>query len=796
MYTKSEETRESVIGVVKEVAKIVTEMAGIQLGDKQFSMVENRLKSRILRLGLKNFNEYLKYLVKNKESESQALLSLMTTHHTFFFREFSHFEFLLNHGLPKLIEKARERSDKTIRVFSAACSKGHEVYSLAMFFDFHLKAAAPDLKYEIWGADIDPESVKTAQNGVYRADELKQSPAMYIDGRWTRGTGAVRDFSKVKSNIRSHCHFFTSNLLNPKSYPIKEKFDVIFCRNVYIYFNQEQIKAATLKLMNSMCEHGFLFLGVSESLAGLGLKLDLIGSSVYRWPQKSTTVTAVPNIKKSKILQVLCVDDSQTVHALLGKILIPENGFKIAAKAMNGSEALEILKTKTFDVITLDLHMPELDGVGFLKQFTNKSAPVVVISSINRDDTSIAQQAISLGASDYVEKPSFENLAQAGNEIRAKLKLAVSGYKTPNSMSATTSIRSISQTASLNKIKVMIVDDSITIRSILSNLLKKDSRFEVVAEVDKPSKVEDLIQKLKPDVLTLDIHMPEMNGVELLRKIHPKYKIPTVMISSISREDGSFVLDALSAGAIDYIQKPQSSDLSQVGVQICDRLEIAARAKVKITTVRSKKAGSLGKELDANSIILLGASTGGTEALRVVLEGLPNEIPPILIVQHIPPVFSAAFAARLNELLPFEVREAKNGDVIKVNQVLIAPGGTQMGVKRAKDQLFVQVTDDAPVNRHKPSVDYLFQSVVKINHTNSIAAILTGMGADGAAGMKSLKDIGVRTIAQDQETSVVFGMPKEAIAMGGAEFTLPLQDIATKIVSLYQTRTKNTKKVG
>lgn len=180
----------------------------------------------------------------------------------------------------------------------------------------------------------------------------------------------------------------------------------------------------------------------------------------------------------------------------------------------------------------------------------------------------------------------------------------------------------------------------------------------------------------------------------------------------------------------------------------------------------------------------MGASTGGTEALRVVLEGMPSQIPPILIVQHIPPVFSAAFADRLNNLLPFEVKEAAHGDEVKPNRVLIAPGGKQMGVKVTENKLIVQISDSAPVNRHKPSVDYLFESVSKIKVNQLVALILTGMGADGASQMKTLRLTGARTIAQDEASSVVYGMPRAAKENGGAEFVISLSDIADKVVAL------------
>lgn len=437
---KRDEPQKVINSVVEQVAEVVSEMAGIQLGDKQRPMVESRLRSRMIKLKIDSFNDYLGYLNHHLEEESQALLSLLTTHHTFFFREFNHFEFLLNKGLSRFIERARLRKDKTIRIWSAACSKGQEVYSLAMFFRFHLMHMAPDVKFEIWGTDIDSASVKSAKNGVYKTDELRQSPAMYLDGNWIRGSGQVHKFSKAKDHLLNNCHFETVNLLSSENFLKNKSFDLIFCRNVFIYFNQEQIQKITKDFMKHLDQEGFLVLGVSETLNGLHLNIEPIGPSVYQHKHAhekplsgkvipATFVKPAPKPVPEKPIEVLCIDDSPVIHTLLNKILIPDHGFKVTAKASNGREALEILKTRKFDAITLDMHMPELDGIGFLKEYKNRSAPIVILSSVNRDDPSIAQQALALGASDYIEKPSLENLSQASNEIRSKVKLLLSVKK-------------------------------------------------------------------------------------------------------------------------------------------------------------------------------------------------------------------------------------------------------------------------------------------------------------------------------------------------------------------------------
>lgn len=787
---------ENTLKVIESVAKIVTDMAGIQLGPKQFPMMENRLKARMSRIGIASFEDYLTHLKNNVESESQVLLSLMTTHHTYFFREFAHFEFLLNKSLPGLIELARKRHDKTIHVLSAACSRGQEVYSLAMFFNYHLSILAPDISFSIWGTDVDPESVEVAKNGVYRNDQLNQVPSMYLGSHWTRGQGEVKDFSRAKKSLKESCHFAPANLFRYQSFLAGRKFDIIFCRNVFIYFNSQQIRQVTQGLMEALEPTGHLFLGVSETLNGLDLKVQSVGPSIYQHPQvkKSQATILTPTVQRKSVLDVLCVDDSPVIHSLLKKILVPNHGFRVKASAKNGREALDMISKADFDIITLDLHMPEMDGVQFLQNYKNRKIPVVVISSINRDDLSIAQKAVSLGAADYVEKPSLENLAQAGNEIRSKLN---SSYTSAQSKNQTPSlVKAIPEKIEVlsSKIKVMIVDDSATIRSLLRKILSKDSRFEIVAEAGKPSEALEILKKVKPDVMTLDVHMPEMDGVTLLKRIYPLYKIPTVMITSVSREEGTFVLDALESGAVDYIQKPDAATLRNYELEIHEKVFTAAKSQFK--KLNRSISRVVGKIHNLESLVLIGASTGGTEALKTVLLGLPQEIPPILIVQHIPPVFSAAFASRLNEICPFNVKEAADGDEVKPNQVLIAPGGRQMGVKMMNQSLFITVKDEAPVNRHKPSVDFLFESVSRLKIPPAVAVILTGMGADGAKGMKKLRDLGFRTIGQDASTSVVYGMPKEAKLAGGVEFELPLENVASKISELIIFEKSTKKKVS
>ena len=335
--------------------------------------------------------------------------------------------------------------------------------------------------------------------------------------------------------------------------------------------------------------------------------------------------------------------------------------------------------------------------------------------------------------------------------------------------------------------RVLIVDDSKTIRDLLTKVISQDPKLVCVGTVDMPTAADEAIARLKPDVVTLDIHMPEMNGVELLKLLMPKYHLPTVMISSLSMEDGTFVLDALDAGAVDYIQKPSANELSVIAPLICEKIRHAATAKVQ-SAEKKRAAPSIkarGGAVDNSRLIVIGSSTGGTEALKQVLTSMPAEIPATLIVQHIPAVFSKAFADRMNSLCPFEVKEAEDGDEVLPNRVLIAAGGKQMRVTLTSSGVLKVVVDDtAPVNRHKPSVDALFDSVAVLKNRKITAAILTGMGADGAKGLLALKKIGAATMAQDEATCVVYGMPKEAVKLGAADRVLPIGEIAQGLMSL------------
>lgn len=438
--------------LIRQISEVIMQITGVQLGEKQYSLVQGRLAKRMRELRLSTPAEYARYLVENEAVETGVLTSLLTTHHTYFFREFSHFEFLLKETLPKLIRSHQAKGLDTIRIWSAACSRGQEVYSLAMFLKHHLPQLAPQMKFEILGSDVDEESVGIAKNGVYQWSEIKAVPAVYLQGNWMRGTGEIATFVRVKDDLRKHCRFQPINLLEIfKSLPPgpQPKFDIIFCRNVFIYFTHEHIKAITNDFLKLLNPDGQLFIGLSESLNGLDLPVDWVGPSVYaskgHKPAKTSAspvaekVASTQELRKPgqvitppaavwtapKKLRVLCVDDSSTVLMLLKKILTPEKGFEIVGTAGDGEEAAKKARELKPDIMTLDIHMPTLTGVGYLeKHHASCRVPVVMVSSVSREDSQLAFRALELGASDYIEKPSLQNLVQIEEELLFKLRAA------------------------------------------------------------------------------------------------------------------------------------------------------------------------------------------------------------------------------------------------------------------------------------------------------------------------------------------------------------------------------------
>ncbi len=621
---------------IHEIMDIVQNIAGIKLGREKKLLVETRLMRRARILGLESVAKYKEYFKKHREKEVDELISAITTHTTSFFREPDHFDFLVDQVLPLWLEKKTP-----LRIWSAASSTGEEVYSLAISVLEFLKeknvplSQAPQI--EIVGTDIDFNSVQTAKNGIYEFERVERLQTSLLKQYFEVGTGDLSGLVKVKDEVHRLCRFEQFNLLS-KNYP-SQSYDVIFIRNVLIYFQTEQVQEIGRSLLRSLAGDGFLFLGHSESFNGLGLSYKLVGNSIYRPAQAKALASGVNNLNRAPI-RTLIVDDSLTVRKMLCRILTAEHGFEVVGEAANPLEAEQILANQKVDLITLDIHMPVMDGITYLQKMQGKKhPPIVMISSISYNDAVSSLQCFELGAVDYIEKPSGLDLVQDAERIRLVLKGA-----------------------------------------------------------------------------------------------------------STSRRQARLSFEGTKHTDLDYRFK--NTDL-----------------------------------------IAIGASTGGTEAIKSLIHHFPENSPPVLIVQHMPAQFSKAFAQRLNEICKIRVVEGENQMPVQAGHAYIAPGGKQMKVVKRDNDLVLEVNSDAPVNRHRPSVDYLFDSVkLLLPDKNVCAVLLTGMGTDGARGLKKLKDSGAHTIAQNEETCVVYGMPKEAVALGAAQEVLPLPSITYHIFKSFKSR--------
>jgi two-component system chemotaxis response regulator CheB len=339
------------------------------------------------------------------------------------------------------------------------------------------------------------------------------------------------------------------------------------------------------------------------------------------------------------------------------------------------------------------------------------------------------------------------------------------------------------------KIRVLIVDDSAIVRKMLAEALASEPDLEVVGTAPDPFVARDKILSLRPDVLTLDVEMPRMDGLTFLKKLMRFHPLPVIVISSLAQSSSQTALEALQCGAVEVLAKPGGPySVGELKQDLPQKVRAAAHARVgkakpQLTTpALSAPLVLLGAS--SSTVIAIGASTGGTEAIREVLTGLPGNMPGIVIVQHIPPVFSLAFANRLNELCKMRVKEAADGDRVTAGLALIAPGNFHMTLRKAGGEYRVSIQDGPRVCYQRPSVDVLFDSVAQVAKGDAIGAILTGMGSDGAQGMLKMKRAGARTVAQDEASCVVFGMPREAIRMGGVDRVVPLDRVAAELTAM------------
>ncbi|CAH1042557.1 protein-glutamate methylesterase/protein-glutamine glutaminase [Halomonas sp. TD01] len=339
------------------------------------------------------------------------------------------------------------------------------------------------------------------------------------------------------------------------------------------------------------------------------------------------------------------------------------------------------------------------------------------------------------------------------------------------------------------KIKVLCVDDSALIRDLLTEIINSQPDMEVVAVAPDPIAARDLIKQHNPDVLTLDVEMPRMDGLDFLERLMRLRPMPVLMVSSLTQSGSEITLRALELGALDFVAKPSlgiRSGMMEYATEITDKIRAAARSRPRQARHKNAPPPTQLKApmVSSEKLIIIGASTGGTEAIRSVLEPLPANAPAILITQHMPGGFTRSFAERLDRLCRISVKEATDGERVLPGHAYIAPGDQHLELVRSGANYVVRLNDGPPVNRHRPSVDVLFHSASKHAGKNAIGVILTGMGKDGAAGLLEMREAGAATIAQNEESCVVFGMPREAIAVGGAVEVVALDDIPSRLMAL------------
>jgi two-component system, chemotaxis family, protein-glutamate methylesterase/glutaminase len=334
-------------------------------------------------------------------------------------------------------------------------------------------------------------------------------------------------------------------------------------------------------------------------------------------------------------------------------------------------------------------------------------------------------------------------------------------------------------------VRVLVVDDSALVRQILSRELDAADGIEVVASAADPYSARDLIVELEPDVITLDLEMPRMDGLTFLRKLMRYHPMPVIVVSSLTPAGSDLALAALDAGAVDVLGKPGPAySVGDLSVQLAVRVRAAAFARVRATEAAPVPLRHAALTRTTNKVVALGASIGGTHALRRVLAAMPADAPGIVIAQHMPEHFTAAFANRLTSECAIDVREARDGDSVCVGCALIAPGNRHMVLRRDGASYRVQVRSGPLVSGHRPSIDVLFKSVARYAGSNAVGVIMTGMGHDGAAGLKMMRDAGAHTLAQDEASCVVYGMPKEAVSLGGVDEVVTLERIAERVLGV------------
>jgi len=650
----------------RQVLKMAEELTGAsQTGETRTGSIISNVERRMRECDCDTLAEYISRVESDPE-EKNNLISALTIHTTAWFRENPHFVKFHEILLDVLDRK------QTFSVWCAACSTGEEVYSFAIVLE-EFRKIHPRFEYRIFGSDIDPVSIETAERAVYSEKQINFNLDRYKH-HLLYGNGKTAEFFTLSKEIRSRCSFSTHDLRSEARHP-SGPFDIVICRNVLIYFSAQGVKQVVSRLIANMKGDGTLFLGHSESIVASEFGITSRGHSVY-------TMGNEPALEKPKRL----------------------SSSRLEASPKTDSYRTEATRSDSFRI---------------------DAGPKTGMFSITKGKSA---------------KPT-----------------------------------------------ILAVDDTKASRQLLTKVFG-DLGFECEA-VETTTEATRLVKLKSFDLITLDLQMPGMEGgAWLLTERARGLKAPVVIVSDIRREDAPYVVNLLGKTAQDYIEK---SDLLHKSSEVRDTFLEILRSQSGLKSGPEVRSVANLKQMPSfrPDVILVGASTGGPQALAKLLTRLPSDSPPVIVVQHISAKFSAALADRLATVSGLTLGKMEDGEYLQNGHIYIALDDYHVGIVEDRRGLSLELSTDLPVNRHRPSVDYLFRSVASTDKS-AIAILLTGMGRDGAVGLKGLKDRGSYCVAQSEDDCIVFGMPREAINLGAAHFVGTIEDIRGGLLSAMTLRSK------
>jgi len=516
---------------------------------------------------------------------------------------------------------------------------------------------------------------------------------------------------------------------------------------------------------------------------------------------------------RKKYIKILIVEDSAVVQNILANIIRESKYLYLLDAVSNPYEAAESIKRELPDVVILDLIMPEMSGITFLQILMNQCPlPVIIFSAYANKNTELGKKALQMGACGILEKPKCA-IGKLENNIRERFislvndsvakfdKISLNNIHTNTNLEYSANEEVDSETLepgvitkkTTNNIRVLIVDDSAVVRIVLGAIIGDQQDMQVMATAVDPFMAADIMRKETPDVIILDIEMPRMDGLTFLKKINLNKPVPVIICSSMVNEQSKLLFDAIEEGAFDIIYKPRitvKEHLESISNYLVESIRSAAISENKqinysgnlSVSMKSCAKTNLKPKGNGHKIVLIGASTGGVRAIQFILSALPAASPPIVIVQHMAAQYTKQFTERLNVNCAINIKLAEDGENIISGNAYLAPGDSHMEIDVRGGKYYIKFVNGPPINRHRPSVDVLFASAAKNIRSSAVGVLLTGMGKDGARSLKEMRNSGAYTIAQDEETSIVYGMPKAAIEIGAVDKVLPLQNIPQEIL--------------